>query len=374
MRILFCSPCRVDPRLGAARMLLELAAALEVRGCEARVVGPEDFGGRDDYAPGLRAHLLAHGSDYDVVDVDYKYLSLRREEVPPDVLVVARAQLLLHHHVFSALPRPRTPRGALEWARFVRDRHRKRSWLPRLDAALREADLVAVLNRHARETLAARGVDPSRIRVFPNAVSREHRAPFEALRVDPPQTPRIAFIGMWGPRKGALDLPRIVQRVVKRVPEARFRLLGTRGAHDTADAVLAHFAPGLRRRIEVVPAYAPHVLPSLLAPCSVGVFPSYAEGFPLGVIEMLAAALPVVAYDAPGAPEMLPPRWLVRVGEADAVADRLVDLLSDPGRLASERVEARALSDRFSWSSVAEAVEAAYREARAQRRPTPVME
>ena len=38
---------------------------------------------------------------------------------------------------------------------------------------------------------------------------------------------------------------------------------------------------------------------------SAGAFPSHCEGFPFGVLEMLAAGLPVVAYRAPGAPMMI---------------------------------------------------------------------
>ena len=55
-------------------------------------------------------------------------------------------------------------------------------------------------------------------------------------------------------------------------------------------------------------------------------FPSRVESFGYGVLEMLAAAVPVVAYDAPGPHVLLPPEYRVQVGAVRELADRVVDL------------------------------------------------
>ena len=68
---------------------------------------------------------------------------------------------------------------------------------------------------------------------------------------------------MFGPRKGASDFPDIVRQVLGRVPEARFRLLGTKGRYQTAEEVLACFPQALRPRVEVVPTFEAEALPDL---------------------------------------------------------------------------------------------------------------
>ena len=369
MKIFFFSPCALDPKLGAAKMLMELSSAMEKLGWSATLMGPPDLGAdRKDGPAKLHAYLAEHADEYDVIDFDYKYLNLRRSEFSDRILFVARAQLLLHHYVFSPMPPVTDVRGGLRLLKHQVDRFRKWRTLPALDATFREADLVSVLNRHARRDLARRGVDAEKILVFPNGMSEERRPAFERVPVAPPPDPVVAFIGMFGPRKGSADLPDIVRRVTDAVPGARFRLLGTRGMFRTEAEVLAHFAPELRPRIEVIPSYAPETLPDLLKTCAVGVFPSYAEGFPLGVLEMLAAAVPVVAYDLPGAPEMLDDEYLVPPKNTRAMSARLAALLRDRKLLAEARVWARERARRFTWDRIAAGTHEAYTKALEKKR------
>ena len=79
-----------------------------------------------------------------------------------------------------------------------------------------------------------------------------------------------------------------------------------------------YFPKKLRGYIEVIPQFHPDELPILLSSCSLGIFPSYLEGFAFGVLEMLAAALPVIAYDTPGAPMMVPEQYLVPSDVSDS--------------------------------------------------------
>jgi glycosyltransferase involved in cell wall biosynthesis len=91
-----------------------------------------------------------------------------------------------------------------------------------------------------------------------------------------------------------------------------------------------------------------------LADCYV--FPTmstdYAIGMPLSVLEALATGLPVAAMRFGALPE--------RFGNADGVVlvDTPGELVGAVGRLLSEARSTRSLSERFSWSSVADQVEA----------------
>src|SRR5207247_11307970 len=108
---------------------------------------------------------------------------------------------------------------------------------------------------------------------------------------------RICFIGMWGPRKGARDWSGIIQRIRSRIPETRFRFLGTMVDSKT---ILADLELETPEGIEFISDYQPDDLTGLLADCTVRAFPSYVEGFGLAVLEQLAAGIPTVVYDTPG--------------------------------------------------------------------------
>src|SRR5262249_39106222 len=154
--------------------------------------------------------------------------------------------------------------------------------------------------------------------------------------------PVVAFVGTFDYRKGATDFPSLVSQVALAVPEVKFRLLGTTGLMKSADQVRAFFPARARRRMEVVPHYDPEALPELLAGPWVGVFRSYYEGFAFGVLEMLAAGIPVIAYDAPGPPMMLKREALVPPGDVGAMADKVIALLQGGSLLDAARLAARA--------------------------------
>jgi len=218
------------------------------------------------------------------------------------------------------------------------------------DATIREADLVNVSNFHDRTVLVDTGVPPEKIVVMPFGMSRARRRVFDLRRDGVAGTPVVVFIGRFDRRKGAGDLPLIAAGISRGMPGTRFRLLGTGLSRKT---VLACFPRELAGRVEVVEQYSSADLPALLDGCSAGILPSYVEGFPFAALEMLAASIPVIAYDAPGAPMMLEERYLVPRGDAAGMADKIVALLSSPGGMAEAASRAREVSRMFRWESIA---------------------
>ena len=226
-----------------------------------------------------------------------------------------------------------------------------------------------VSNENDRRTLLQRGVTAERVIVLPFGMNQQRREMFEKLPLVPPSGPAVvAFVGTYDYRKGATDFPKIVDHVIRAAPSTKFRLLGTKGLFPTAKSVLDSFPESLRPFVEVRPEFSPEELPELLRDAAVGVFPSYAEGFGFGVLEMLAAALPVIAYDAPGPPEMLPREWLVPPGDVTSMSRRLVGLLSDTEGLTAARASARLATAPFKWGTVAMATRDAYERALHHRR------
>lgn len=372
MRILFCSHVPLDPRLGVPKHYLELAASFQSLGWDSRVVGPETISGgsSEGFPNALRTYLQVEADQWDVIEYDYAGLPFPRSDFPARPLMVARVMLLAHHFLTTLIP-PR-PRLRSRIGHLLAGwRRRGRIWaeVRSGDETVRQADLTVVSNDRDAAALAAHGADPARIAVHPPGLSAERRRAFDAVSATiPAGPPVIAFVGTFDPRKGLREFPELVRRVLTAVPGVRFRLLGTAGMVPDAAGVLAHFPRAFRPAVEVRPRFEPAELPALLAECSVGVFPSRIESFGYGVLEMQAAALPVVAYDAPGPHIQLPPALRVPVGDVRGMAERVVGLLANPARLTVERAQARERSGQFSWDEIAARTAETYLRAARERR------
>jgi glycosyltransferase involved in cell wall biosynthesis len=72
------------------------------------------------------------------------------------------------------------------------------------------------------------------------------------------------------------------------------------------------------------------------------VLPSFTEGLPRAMVEAMARGLPCLGSTAGGIPELLPPEDLVPPGNRDALAAKIREVVTDPGRLA--RMSARNLA------------------------------
>lgn len=370
MKILVCSPNPLDPRLGAPKVIIEVAECMNRQGEDCRLVSDTEVcpgigryhGMRRalEYSRALREFVRKAGPDYDVVDYDHAFLPYSRSEFSPRALLVARSVLLAQHFDRIALPRFRRLRSQLgAWVKGpVRFAERSLTSV-RADLTCAQADLINVSNEHDRAELRRRGFADGRIVVIPFGLTRERLAAFDGLDAAvPPGPPRVAFVGTFDARKGGAELPEIVEEVARAVPEVKFKLLGAR--YRTEAETLAFFPQRLHRHLELVSRYAPEELPRLLSDCAAGIFPSHVEGFGFGVLEMLAAGLPVIAYDAPGPPMMLPPPYLAPRGDARELSRRLAALLRDPAGLASARRWARNRAADFGWEEFARRTVQAY--------------
>jgi glycosyltransferase involved in cell wall biosynthesis len=104
----------------------------------------------------------------------------------------------------------------------------------------------------------------------------------------------------------------------------------------------------------------------LLADCAVGAFPSYVEGFGLGVIEQLAAGIPTVAFDVPGPRDILRVNLrelLVPSGDLERFADAVCNILElDPSSYEMLSRQSVAAAAAFDWARIAQNTLDAYRQ------------
>ena len=358
-RILFCCPHAKTKRLGASKVYLEIAEGFRDLDWEVDLIGPEDLGSTGQpnsshqYAPLLKDYLRSNAAKYDVIEYEHTHLPYARSFFDDRPLFVARS-VLLHHCVRNANIQT-LPKLKNRLSHLIKKNSRERRSLTVLNQAnetLRYADLVNVPNTDDKEVLINAGHSPDKIAVIPFGLTKHRLSQFTPAECPSSLNPIIAFVGSFDPRKGLREFPEIVQRIVQQKPDLRFRLIGTAGLVPDESGVLSYFPGHLRKFIEVKPRFDPDELPELLRPCSLGVFPSHVEGFPFGVLEMLAAGLPVCAYRTPGAPMMLNSDFLSAKGDGAALATNLLRLLNDHSYLNEARTWARARATEFNWDSI----------------------
>lgn len=366
-----------ERRLGGARIQVELAEHLREQGHRVDLLTRDDVFGAADTAAAARRRLpprfapravrrVRHlAREYDVVDAQQGNLPVQKRDLGFDGLLVARSVGLVPlYQANMRRERRRWPdayhgtlRGRL--VRAVGNRWDLRDAL----RSYAEADLINVANEDERAWLEAHRPSRGKAIVLPYGLSKARLEEFAALALDPEArlgSPQISFIGHWSLRKGAEDWPAILARIHAVVPAVRLRLLGTGTGSGSGVSGLPP------ERTEIVPAYASEALPSLVAPATVGVLPSYVEGFPFAVLEQLAAGIPVVAYDTPGARETLrdlDPTLLVPAGETSRLAERVLEVLAmDVEAYARLGAACRALAARYTWARIARSTADVYHE------------
>jgi glycosyltransferase involved in cell wall biosynthesis len=366
MRILHCPSTPVTRSLGSSKVYIEIAEALRKLGWDATVVDPAEVA-----APGrpgdlfgqpalLRDYLARHAKAFDVVEYEHHQLPFPRALFPREVLFVARSVLLGPLHARTRTPGVPTLRARLSAAlRWRRARETERAMVQNATRTMAEADLINLCNEDELALVRGEGLGEKAM-LLPFGLTDARHAELEAAAGEPAAAPTVSFIGTFDPRKGMAELPTIVSTVLKAVPNARFRLLGTAGLIPDVAGVLSFFPKAVRPSLEVVPRFEPGEVGRLLRGSWLGMFPSHMEGFPFGVLELLAAGLPVVAYRAPGAPMMLSDELLVERGNGIEFGRRIAHLLSDPTRLADLRRWARRRAEDFRWQDVAVATARAY--------------
>jgi glycosyltransferase involved in cell wall biosynthesis len=376
MRVLMVLHLPWDRHLGGARVQLELAEALEAAGhhvdrfclTDAFPHAPRTRWGhlvREPFSRHAERFVRENGGAYDVVDALEGCLTVGKEALSFAGLLVTRS-IGLGRLYEARLRRSQStfwagrPMGK-PLVRQLRD-WRSAQFLRGCDASFRHADVANVCNvdelRFAKERL---GVTPERALALPFGLHDARRVAFAtAPAAAASEAPVVATVGFWDRRKGAFEWPEILRTVHHRRPDVRFRFLGTGFSKDSVRLALGY---GADDRVEVVPQFASDDLPRLLASAHLGAFPSHVEGFPFGVLEMLAAGLPVVAYDAPGARETvsrLDPDLLTPVGDPHAFAGQLLRLLEDAGARARLGSHAREIADAYAWSEIAARTAAEY--------------
>ena len=212
--------------------------------------------------------------------------------------------------------------------------------------AARCSDVILSQNREDIETASSVGIcPPEKIKHLGNGIdlsifNRDQvnigdiRRKRQQLGI-PDDTKVVGFVGrLAGKRKGFIDFLTACQRVARHCPNVRFLIIGDADV-GKADAVGPSAAKdygvsdqclflGLRPNAE---------LPNLYAVMDLLVLPSLFEGMPRVVIEAAAMGIPAVVTNVKGNREVVEHGrngLLVPLGDTQALADAIIEILMDP--------------------------------------------
>jgi glycosyltransferase involved in cell wall biosynthesis len=235
---------------------------------------------------------------------------------------------------------------------------RGRGLLPLQRAGYALAHRVVANSAAAAARLREEFVPARRIVVIPNGID----VPPEAGRRPRDRGPVITTVANLRHGKGHHVLLRAAASVLRRHPDARFHLVGD-GPLRTALELEAR-ALGVADRV----AFLGHRddVADVLAASDVFAFPSFMEAFPNAVMEAMSLALPVVATNVGGIPELVSNRdngRLVAAGDAAALAAALVEVIESPADAeAMGRAAAATVRERYSFERMTREFEGLYRE------------
>jgi len=372
LRILVIVNGEWDPRFGAVRVWIELAAEWTKAGNLVEKFCLTDAFPRTTKSSALAAFRLllfpfraarfvrANADRFDVIDAHIGVLPFSKKSLRWKGLLVARSvgfyRLYEKFEKAAAKRWPPADKGKLSgriFYSFFKKRVRAAS-----EASVKYCDLLNLPNR--AELACVRNemqlTKPAMVQPYGLAPSRHRALSSIANSVESRwRAKKVCFLGMWSARKGAHDWGQIIQGIRARVPSARFLFLGTM-VEDRL--VLNDLNLGVPDFLELVPQFAPDDLPGLLTDCTVGAFPSYVEGFGLAVIEQLAAGLPTVAYDAPGPGEVLRdalPDLLISPGDIPSFSEAVATILERDLASYQDLCQRSAnVAEQFSWPRIAQ--------------------
>ena len=238
--------------------------------------------------------------------------------------------------------------------------------------SVKKAALLMTVSEFSRHEIARLyGVEPLAVTITGNGVNLARFRPssaeggddgngadlVRALGAEPGQY--LVTVGRLEPRKNHLNLVRAYALMAE--PRPPLLIVGQRDfEHDEAFAEVEKL--GLGKEITFLERVADAELPALVRHARVFVYPSYAEGFGMPVLEAMASGVPVVTSSTTALVEVAAGAALTAdPGDPKAIADAIEQLLSDAAlhrRLSTLGLEASA---RHRWDTAAKALLGAFR-------------
>ncbi len=247
--------------------------------------------------------------------------------------------------------------------------HIEREWAhnPRFPEMLRHCDASLVFTDAERDFAQARGarsVSVAGAGVDPRRFAHRDGAAIRA-RYGIGDRPVVGFIGRQDRPKGVPTLIESMQTVWQHFPTAVLLLAG-QSAHRAKEVREALAAlPEADRRVVSIDDFTDDDRASIMDACDVITLPSVEESFGMVMIEAWMCGKPVIGADIAST------RCIIDAGvngltatpfDSAALAERILDLLANPGKRAAFGARGRAkVLSRYTWDRVTDVWEATFR-------------
>jgi 1,2-diacylglycerol 3-alpha-glucosyltransferase len=182
-----------------------------------------------------------------------------------------------------------------------------------------------------------------------------------------PDRPHVLVVGGLRPRKDPLTAVRVMEKVLRKVPDATMHLLGP-PSNTPFDAEVEDFVRerGLTGKVRLLGLVPDHVLWEEYERASLLLMTSLEETAPVALGEACAVGLPAVGTDAGGIPDMIrndETGYVRPVGDIAGLAERVVAILEDPQLRTRLAAAAREVGRaEFALDAIARKTHAAYQE------------
>jgi glycosyltransferase involved in cell wall biosynthesis len=220
----------------------------------------------------------------------------------------------------------------------------------------RRADRIIAISRAVKNVLAQGGIPATEVTVVPDGVDADdiRRAAERPLNVRaqlglPAGTPLAVNVAALVDHKDQRTLLRAAGHARAARPDLHWVIAGEGELRGSLTAEIARL--GLADHVHLL-GYV-DAADALIRECNVFVMSSKEEGLGSVILNALVLGRPVVATAAGGIPEILPASALVPVGDAAALARKVVETLDHPSSFP--------LPTQFTASAMAQGVLALYR-------------
>ena len=222
------------------------------------------------------------------------------------------------------------------------------------------ADAVIAISRATKVDIVTElNVDPARIHVIYEGADHRFtprpKRELDAFRKRVGRAkPYILFVNQWRPHKGLPELIAAFDLLKRSYKLPHELVIAGKPNSDFPDIPVAIEASAYRREI-VLPGFIPDDdLPLYYAAADVLAFPSYYEGFGLGLLEAMSAGLPVVCSDTSSLPEVAGPAgYYVKPRDITDLARRLREVLTNDAFAADLSKKSLEQAKQFSWAKMA---------------------
>lgn len=240
--------------------------------------------------------------------------------------------------------------------------------------------LIAATPAEKAQLMWLYGADPERITIIPPGVDVTHFHPLPRVEARArigvlPDDAMLLFVGRIDPLKGVDTLLQAVARIVAQSPDGLPRLclviiggnLGPGGAtenEEMARLLALRQELGIGDVVTFLGAKDQDTLPNYYAAADIVIVPSHYESFGLVALEAMACGTPVIASEVGGL------AYLVKNGQTgfhvpyrdpQALADKIMLLLSDPELRRRLGGQAVAYAQSYAWPYIADQIIDVYR-------------